>query len=494
MDSPTSWITQNPLRTWWSEHALHNVDHQEVVGRVQEDSGWNAHYAFMILMSAGIAVLGLLLSSPAVVIGAMLISPLMGPIVGAGFAIATFDSAEIRRSSWALAAGVLIAILFCALIVLVSPLQSVTDEIAARTRPNLFDLLVALFSGLAGSYAMIRGRQGAIVGVAIATSLMPPLATVGFGLATVNATVFLGSALLFFTNFMVIALSAAVMARLYGFGQSLSPRQSRLQAVLMMASFFALAVPLGLSLKQIAWETLATRASGEVVRAQFGEDTRVQGINIDHDARPIQVEAAVFTPEYRPGAERAAAAALTSRLGVPVRVTVDQLRVGTREAEASQLAAARSSAASRGEERIADRLALVAGVSPDAVLIDRASDRALVRAAPLPGASLATYRALEARIAASEPEWAVELIPPAMPPTAIKFEKGELAEAGQRAVAAVIWAAPRLRLPVGVSGSDGEVEALTRLLAAAKVPVRRVDGSEPALSWLAPSPQDQADR
>ena len=148
---------------WWKEQVVASVEHRAVVEKVHEDAGWSSHFAFMTLMSAGIAVLGLLLSSPAVVIGAMLISPLMGPIIGLGFALATFDSVEIRRSVRALAVGVVLAVGFCALIVLVSPLQTVTDEIAARTRPNLFDLLVALFSGLAGTYAMIRGRHGTIV-------------------------------------------------------------------------------------------------------------------------------------------------------------------------------------------------------------------------------------------------------------------------------------------------------------------------------------------
>ena len=162
--------TPNPVLEWWTTHVVATVEHVSVVEKVHEEAGWSSHYLFMTLMSAGIAVLGLLLSSPAVVIGAMLISPLMGPIIGLGFALSTFDSFEIRRTLSALGLGVVVAVLFCAFVVLLSPLQTVTSEIAARTRPNLFDLLVALFSGLAGTYAMIRGRHGTIVGVAIATA------------------------------------------------------------------------------------------------------------------------------------------------------------------------------------------------------------------------------------------------------------------------------------------------------------------------------------
>ena len=110
-----------------TEHLSEGVDHRLVVEKVREDAGWDPHFAFMTLMSAGIAVLGLLLSSPAVVIGAMLISPLMGPIIGLGFALATFDHAELRRTASALAVGAAMAVAFCVAVVLLSPLQTLTS-------------------------------------------------------------------------------------------------------------------------------------------------------------------------------------------------------------------------------------------------------------------------------------------------------------------------------------------------------------------------------
>jgi uncharacterized hydrophobic protein (TIGR00271 family) len=168
---------------------VEGVDHQQIMANIAEESGWSPRYAFMVLMSAGIAVLGLLVSSPAVVIGAMLISPLMNPILGFGFSLATFDFGETRRSLTALAAGSILAVAFTWLVVAFSPLKEATAEILSRTRPNLFDLLVALFAALAGTYAIIKGRGGTIVGVAIATALMPPLAVVGYGLATWNMPV-----------------------------------------------------------------------------------------------------------------------------------------------------------------------------------------------------------------------------------------------------------------------------------------------------------------
>ena len=484
---------RHPLTAWWRRCMVDTVDHRSVLEKVREEARWSPHFAFMTAMSAGIAVLGLLLSSPAVVIGAMLISPLMGPIVGFGFALATFDSAEIKRTTISIAAGSVLAVLFCALIVMLSPLQAVTEEIAARTRPNLFDLLVAVFSGLAGTYAMIRGRQGAIVGVAIAVAVMPPLAVMGFGLATFNLTVLSGSTFLFFTNLIAIGIMAAVLARLYGFGHRLSPSQTGLQATLVVALMIALAIPLGLALRQIAWEAVASRYSREVIAQRFGGEARVDRIAIDYEARPVRISATVFTPAFQTEAERVSSQVLSTLLGYPVEVTIDQLRVGTADAEASQLAAARAGrVAEQREQRVAERLALVAGVSPDAILIDRGGERAVVRAAALPGASLATYHMLEARVAQAEPGWQVRLIPPAAALDPVTFDGNAPDEAGRRAIAAAAWGARRLRLRIGVSGERADrIEQVSRLLAEAGAeaePAAGDDGPPGAvtLRWLPP--------
>jgi len=442
------------LKRWWLREVVGSVDYADVVDRVRAEGGWNGHYAFMTLMSGGIAILGLLLSSPAVVIGAMLISPLMGPIVALGFGLATFDSEEVYHSLVALGLGIVLAVGFSALILVLSPLQTVTAEIAARTRPNFFDLLVALFSGLAGAYAMVRGRHGAIVGVAIATALMPPLATIGFGLATGNGTVFAGAGLLFLTNLMVIALAAAIMARLYGFGHTLSPQQTRLQATLIMIVFLALGVPLGLALKQIAWEAVTSRQTGEIVAGQFGRDARISDLQIDYEARPLAITATVLTPALVKDAERSAAAALTRSLGQPVRLEIDQLRVGSGDAETNQVAAARGPAPGLAGERVADKLALVSGVDREKVLVDPERRRALVRAARIGTADLATYRELEARVARTEPNWTVELVPPVLDLPAVTFDKDELDAAGREAVATAAWAARRRDLALDIVGGN----------------------------------------
>lgn len=466
-----------------------DVDHPAVIEQVRDDAGWSGRYAFMILMSAGIAMLGLLLSSPAVVIGAMLISPLMGPIIGVGFGLATFDWKEIRAGATALLLGVVLAVAFTALIVVLSPLQNVTDEIAARTRPNLFDLMVALFSALAGGYAVIHGRAGTVVGVAIATALMPPLAVVGFGLATQNWTVFAGSLLLFVTNLMTIALAAAVIARLHGFGAHLSPQHTVFQTVMVLALLAALAVPLGVSLRQIAWESLFSRQAREVIAAEFAGEARLSQVDIAYGREPIRVTATVLTPRFNRNAERHAAAMLRERTGRPVAVSIEQYRVGTStEAEAAQIANAAGQLNDRTAERLAAELALVSGAQRETILLDVEQRHAVVRAQPLPGATLEAYRLLEQRIARTAPGWRIEILPPAVPLPSIAVNDDDTPDPA--ALSLVIWGAQRTGIPIRLTGSNAATAAIGAQLDRAGVVYSVATGAGDSVSatWQATAP------
>ncbi|AKM09546.1 DUF389 domain-containing protein [Croceicoccus naphthovorans] len=468
------------LRLWWRHSVVNTVDQSSVIENRREEAVISARYMFMLAMSAGIAVLGLLLSSPAVVIGAMLLSPLMGPIIGLGFALATGDYAWLRKSLRALALGTALAIAFTALIVALSPLQTVTPEIAARTRPNLFDLFIAFFSALAGAYAMIRGREGTVVGVAIATALMPPLAVVGFGLATLNWTVFSGALLLYITNLITIALTAMMMARLYGFRSNLSEKQTRLQDVFVIVAFTALAVPLGLSLVSIARETNATRQANTAILDSFPGKARISQIDIDYQAEPVSVSATVLTPELMAGAEDQVSRRLSRIMGGPVVLTLDQFQVGTSAsaAEKAQLAAARAKEQEATDREVRDlvgRLALIAGVKESDVLVDREGRRAQVNAVPLPDAELATYAELETRIVANVPNWTVKLVPPAGPLPTVTLEEPQtgddgapVSRIGPRAKSTldlIVWSAARIAAPIVLSGGAADVEIVRAALA-----------------------------
>ena len=470
-------------RRWWRGEVTGTVDQAAVIEKRRVECVLSARYLLMISMSAGIAILGLLLSSPAVVIGAMLLSPLMDPIMGVGFALAIGDFRWLRQSARSLAIGTIFAIVFCAIIVFLSPLQTVTSEIAARTRPNLFDLLVAFFSAVAGAYAMIRGREGTIVGVAIATALMPPLAVVGFGLATFNWTVFSGSLLLFITNLTTIALTATIMARIYGFSTSLSEKQTQLQAFLITAAFVALAIPLFLSLRQIVWETQATRQINSTVMEAFDDRARLSQIEYSLDTEPIQVAATVLTPELRSDAERIAARAMSRSLGAPVDVVITQYRVGTsaQAAEEAQLqsALAREQADAERAAELAARLALVAGVGEDEVTVDRERRRATVIARPLDGATLRAYAELERRVRASEEEdWNIRIVPPVLALPAIDFADEGISPDGQKAIQLIAWAQQRSGLPVRLDGRADAVALVSLALQERGVPVLTTPGRD----------------
>ncbi|MEO1221340.1 MAG: TIGR00341 family protein, partial [Pseudomonadota bacterium] len=466
------------FRGWWRDDVIGAVDHGDVIEKRRDECAMSEHYLFMTAMSAGIAVIGLLQSSTAVVIGAMLLSPLMGPIMGLGFAIAISDYQWLKQSTLSLFWGSFMAVLLCALIVFLSPITTITPEIAARTQPNLFDLLVALFSGLAGAYAMIRGRAGAIVGVAIATALMPPIAVVGFGLATLNWTVFSGALLLFVTNLVTIALTAWGLAKLYGFRGRLSQRQSQFQNGAIVVVFLALAVPLGLSLRTIAWEANAQRIVREEITQEFDRAGRLAELEIAFSEASIGVTATMFSPDFRENAESDITEALERRLNREVELTLAQVETGTSAGASDEaaLAAARAqeeqAAASARVNALASRLALVAGVSESEVTIDAGRRRATVRATELEGATLAAYRALEMRIASTEPDWVIEVLPPVGElPSQITFGEDGPDDAGKEALAVIEWAAKRTGLPVVLEGSEAQATQAAETLGESGVDV-----------------------
>lgn len=444
-----------PLYRWWRRSIVGSVDHEAVVERIIADSGWSPRYAFMTMMSAGIAILGLLLSSPAVVIGAMLISPLMSPILGLGFSLALFDFAEMRRSMTALAIGTLAAVAFTVVIVMASPLKATTAEILARTRPSLFDMLVALFSALAGTFAIIRGRGETIVGVAIATALMPPLAVVGYGIATWNLPVITGASALFVTNFVTIALAAMILARFYGFGHALSSRQSLAQTLLLLAVFVAMAVPLAVSLGQIAREAVITNQVRSILSERFGEAARVTQLEIEFDADPLLIRSVIIAPRNASRSLADVRVEMQQKLGRRVRLQLDQvfLTPGSGAIDAQRAELRQSSetvaAARAADQAVARLVSIAAGVDVDRITLDHDHRRVVATAASLPGAGLETYFVLEQRASAAAEGWGVNIVPPMGPMPVIRFADGSdvLGQAAGHAVRLSAWAAKRWNIP-----------------------------------------------
>jgi uncharacterized hydrophobic protein (TIGR00271 family) len=214
---------QQRVRDWFAESLGVSREKKEQIYLQISRSATLVDFSYwaQVLFSAGIATLGLALNSPAVIIGAMLISPLMGPILASGMALATGDFVLGTRAAINLLLSCLVAILFAVVLVTLLPFKEVTAEVASRTQPNTLDLVIALFSGAVGSIAVckeVKGVVTSIPGVAIAVALMPPLCVVGYGMGialTLNfedgARLARGGMLLFLTNLVAIIFTAMVV-------------------------------------------------------------------------------------------------------------------------------------------------------------------------------------------------------------------------------------------------------------------------------------------
>jgi len=193
-------------------------EHLLTIKYIEKGVDFKGVNVWLLIFAIFVASIGLNVNSTAVIIGAMLISPLMGPIMGLGLSVGIYDFVLLKRSFKNLTIAVIISVLTSTLYFLISPLNEAQSELLARTTPTIYDVLIALFGGLAGIVAGATKEKGnAIPGVAIATALMPPLCTAGFGLATGNIYFFLGAFYLFFINAVMISLSTFLVVRFLNF-------------------------------------------------------------------------------------------------------------------------------------------------------------------------------------------------------------------------------------------------------------------------------------
>jgi len=202
----------------------------EVVDNICRGVDFRGTNLWVLIFATFVASLGLNVNSTAVIIGAMLISPLMGPIMGMGLSVGINDFDLLKRSVRNFGFMVLVSILTSTLYFVVSPLSGAQSELLARTVPTTYDVLIAFFGGLAGIVAQSRRDRTSTVipGVAIATALMPPLCTAGYGLATLQLNYFLGAFYLFFINTVFIAIATFVVVRFLKYRRhSHSPGHSR---------------------------------------------------------------------------------------------------------------------------------------------------------------------------------------------------------------------------------------------------------------------------
>ena len=359
------------------------LDRSLILASVARDARLDKKFLLLIILAAMIATLGLLQSSTAVVIGAMLVSPLMGPIMGLGFGLATIESNLIKRSLVTLAAGMAVAILVAMLIIWLSPIKDVTPELRARTQPTLLDLGVAVVGGIAGVHAIMRKLSGVMVGVAIATALVPPLSTVAFGLVTGRMDFALGAALLFLTNTLAIAFAATIVARLNHFGPSLTRQHTAMQVTGIVVALGILSIPLALSLNGIAREVRARSIVQSELNRLLGEGDRVDSLNVRIENDEVAVDGVVLVDQYAARLNDELAAKVRSELDRPGRVNIVQLRQQTNAAV--QFEERLNQRIATLEQRDDDSRAILAGLTVgellprERVLIDGQARRVVVQ-------------------------------------------------------------------------------------------------------------------
>ncbi|MCI6461671.1 MAG: DUF389 domain-containing protein [Prevotellaceae bacterium] len=193
-------------------------DEQETIHQISSGVVFHGANLWVLIFAIFIASLGLNVNSTAVIIGAMLISPLMGPIIGMGLAVGINDFALLKRAFKNYAVATVISVITATIYFALTPLNEAQSELLARTSPTLYDVLIALCGGAAGILAMAtKGKGNVIPGVAIATALMPPLCTAGYGLAMGNLYYFFGAFYLFFINTVFICLATFLGVRMMKF-------------------------------------------------------------------------------------------------------------------------------------------------------------------------------------------------------------------------------------------------------------------------------------
>ncbi|AQX10277.1 DUF389 domain-containing protein [Elizabethkingia ursingii] len=204
------------MRYFSNLFGLHNgeEDRKKVQNDVLKNISFRGANLWILACAILIASIGLNVNSTAVIIGAMLISPLMGPIVGAGFALATYDFILLRKSAKNLIIATGVSLFVSSLYFYLSPFKEVQSELLARTSPTIYDVLIAFFGGIVGAVSITRAEKGnPIPGVAIATALMPPLCTAGFGLATLNFKFMAGALYLYTINCFFIGISTFLIIK-----------------------------------------------------------------------------------------------------------------------------------------------------------------------------------------------------------------------------------------------------------------------------------------
>ena len=306
---------------------LSSEERIEVNKQIRSGAQPDVDFFVMMALAALIATLGLLQNSAALIIGAMLVAPLFTSILALSLGIAQGHARLLRLAIEATLKGIALAITVAVILTVISPLRAVTQEIVARTQPNLFDLAVALASGAAGAYAVARKDVAAsLPGVAIAAALVPPLAVVGIGLAMGDLSIAGGGGLLFATNLVAIVLAGAVTLLLLGFRPARrDEHEARLR--LGMVTTVLLLVLIAIPLTMVFVQSVATSRTRQVILETLAHhletmpEAELVGFEFESRGREVEVKATLYAkrPFTAADAERLSDE-LSQAIGKPARL------------------------------------------------------------------------------------------------------------------------------------------------------------------------------
>ena len=273
----------------------HKEDESEIIDQINSGITFRGGNLWVLIFAILIASLGLNVNSTAVIIGAMLISPLMGPIIGMGFALGTNDLDMLKRAAKNYAISTLISILTATLYWFLTPLSDAQSELLARTSPTLYDVLIAFCGGAAGIIALCtKGKSNVIPGVAIATALMPPLCTAGFGLGTGHIMYFLGAFYLFFINTVFICLATLGGVKLMHFEKKvfLTPERERRVRHIITTIVIVTMIPAAIVTANIVKKSIFDSNVSRFVKSELSQTgTQVLSTEVDKESHTLRVVA-----------------------------------------------------------------------------------------------------------------------------------------------------------------------------------------------------------
>lgn len=265
----------------------------QIVEDIQASVEFRGMNLWVLIFAIFIASIGLNMNSTAVVIGAMLISPLMGPIIGLGVGVGINDFDLIKRALKNIGVATIISLLTSTAYFLVSPLSDASSELLSRTTPTIWDVFIAFFGGLAGIIAYTNKQKGNVIpGVAIATALMPPLCTAGYGIATGNLSFFLGAFYLYFINSIFIAIATYLMVKyqrfsLHSFVDAQTERRVRRYITLVVILTIGPSIFMGY---QIVTKTFYEQSAINFINNEFSfPETQIVSRSIDPKERKIEL-------------------------------------------------------------------------------------------------------------------------------------------------------------------------------------------------------------